>query len=634
MENIIVGQFLATKVPTFKEVKDGQLFLYGNDATLPYPDYLIDIYQQSPKHHSIIEAKVRYEVGGGWTVNTKGDNVQRKSQAQNVINNANPSESLDEVWMKLAKDDEIFGGFAIECIWNKGGSAVAEIYQIPFAKVRLLKIDEKTIKYIYLDSWIGVTKYESAKTKPGFKEWDEFGKVKKGSELLYIRAPRPEKSGESNVYPIPSYVAAIPYMEVDAEIANFHLNNIKNQFWGGQIVNFNNGTPTVEEQRAISNKIVNRKTGTDNAGRFILSFNKDTASAVSVTPLTPSDLDKQFEILNKQVQEEIFIAHHVVSPMLFGIRVEGQLGGRSELMDAYDLFSSTYILPKQKFFESIQNYIYSFNGFGKDFKLRPVSPLGSGFSQGFITNYLPENFIEKYVPKEVITQMVYNSLGIDDNQLNGAFGKDSEDGLLLSYFESVGEITETENVLQTFKVDIIDGQPSMTDAEYKESYFADIRQYNITDNDANILSAIKSNPKITAKEISQALELDIDVVRSRIESMQGAGLLKGDIGSDWQISKKGEKAVQEQDVLLDISVKYKYSGPVDSKNRPFCSELMAKSNAGRTWTRDEIDRIKNDQQYNRNAWIYRGGFYTRKNTDDTTPYCRHSWMAVIIKRKK
>ncbi len=84
----------------------------------------------------------------------------------------------------------------------------------------------------------------------------------------------------------------------------------------------------------VNQHIIKRKfSGTDNAGRFVVTFNDDVSKAPTLEPLTPSDMDKQFEILNKTVQQEIFISHRVVNPMLFGVKTEGQLGGRQEMVE-------------------------------------------------------------------------------------------------------------------------------------------------------------------------------------------------------------------------------------------------------------------------------------------------------------
>jgi hypothetical protein len=68
-----------------------------------------------------------------------------------------------------------------------------------------------------------------------------------------------------------------------------------------------------------------------NAGKFMLAFNDSKENEPSIVDLSGTELDKHFDLLNKTVQQEIFSGHKVTSPMLFGVKTEGQLGGRAEL---------------------------------------------------------------------------------------------------------------------------------------------------------------------------------------------------------------------------------------------------------------------------------------------------------------
>ena len=49
-----------------------------------------------------------------------------------------------------------------------------------------------------------------------------------------------------------------------------------------------------------------------------------------------------------QVEQTILTAHRITSPMILGIKTEGQLGGRSEILDSYQLFLQTVIIPIQE----------------------------------------------------------------------------------------------------------------------------------------------------------------------------------------------------------------------------------------------------------------------------------------------
>jgi hypothetical protein len=164
------------------------------------------------------------------------------------------------------------------------------------------------------------------------------------------------------------------------EIANFHVNNIKNNFWGSYLINFPNGIPTPEESDAIERQMKMKFGGTDNAGRFLVNFSDSPETKPELTPLTPSDLDKQFDILNKTVQQEIFVAHRVTSPMLFGVKTEGQLGGRAEMVESYEIFKATYIEDRVQRIERSVNYLASFNGV-TGLKLQPTEPISEQLSE-------------------------------------------------------------------------------------------------------------------------------------------------------------------------------------------------------------------------------------------------------------
>jgi hypothetical protein len=197
-----------------------------------------------------------------------------------------------------------------------------------------------------------------------------------GKQLFYYRV---YAAGVKH-YPLPEYIGGNAWIEADVQVANFHNNNLRNNFWGGYLINFNNGIPTPEEQGDIERQIKRKFSGTDNAGRFVVTFNDDASKAPTLEPLTPSDMDKQFEILNKAIQQEIFIAHRVTNPSLFGVKTEGLLGGRTELVEAYELFKATYVNDRVRKVERMINYLGSFNGV-EGMELIPVEPITERLSE-------------------------------------------------------------------------------------------------------------------------------------------------------------------------------------------------------------------------------------------------------------
>jgi hypothetical protein len=55
-------------------------------------------------------------------------------------------------------------------------------------------------------------------------------------------------------------------------------------------------------------------------------------------------------------------------------------------------------------------------------------------------------------------------------------------------------------------------------------------------------------------------------------------------------------------------------------------------NAGKIYSRQQIEQISSVVGYD--VWAKRGGWWTRKGGDVTTPYCRHVWVQNVVRIKK
>ena len=372
------------KVPVMLENKAGKYITYG--AFNEYPYYLLDNYRRSSKHNAIVNGKVNYIVGGGWQPGEKMT-VEQQARYAKFFDGLSEHDDLNDITEKLVLDLEIFNGFAVCVHWNKMGT-IAKMEHIPFEKIRVDK-EERMFQVAewYNDDMVQLfPKIGDVEKIPAFDPDNRIGK-----QLFYYRV----YAAGVKSYPLPEYMGGLAWIEADVQVANFHNNNLRNNFWGGYLINFNNGIPTPEEQGDIERQIKRKFSGTDNAGRFVVTFNDDVSKAPTLEPLTPSDMDKQFEILNKAIQQEIFISHRVVNPMLFGVKTEGQLGGRQELVEAYELFKATYVNDRVRKVERMINYLGSFNGV-EGMELIPVEPITERLSeQALLTIMTPEELREK-----------------------------------------------------------------------------------------------------------------------------------------------------------------------------------------------------------------------------------------------
>jgi DNA-binding Lrp family transcriptional regulator len=144
------------------------------------------------------------------------------------------------------------------------------------------------------------------------------------------------------------------------------------------------------------------------------------------------------------------------------------------------------------------------------------------------------------------------------------------------------------------------------------------------------LDVVKKNPLITKSDIAKILgltETEIKELILNLEKNKVLGITEG----AWNILTPPpsisilDKVAKELD---SFKVKYKYTGPKDSKNRDFCRALL---NLNKVYTRAEIDKIS--QIVDRNVWTKRGGWQTVKGTDIHLPFCRHQWSSILVKKK-
>jgi hypothetical protein len=135
----------------------------------------------------------------------------------------------------------------------------------------------------------------------------------------------------------------------EGEISNLHINNITNGFLPAVMLNFNNGVPAPEERETIEDLIQAKFTGTDNAGRFMLSFNDDAANKPTIDVINIDNLHEKYTYVAEYTQDRILVAHRVTSPLLFGIRTanNGFSSQSEEMKTAFSIMQTMTISPFQ-----------------------------------------------------------------------------------------------------------------------------------------------------------------------------------------------------------------------------------------------------------------------------------------------
>ena len=645
MSNLITINFSEYSNPKFLEKKNQEWVSYGDDNKYPY--HLLSLLNTSAKHNAIVNGKANFITG-------KGIYFEDETKQPLVYQDINRSgENINDILDKAALDIESFGGAYLEIIYNPFGGATS-LYHIDYCKVRS---NEKNTHFYISEQWETKQKPDDVICVEAFNPEKPSGK-----QIIYLKEYRPGV----NTYTLPSYQGALNYIELDVAVSEFHLNAIHNGMMPSKLISFNNGTPTAEEQRIVERKMKEKFAGEKNAGKFIINFNDDPAKAPTVIDLSASDLDKQFDLLNKTIQQEIFSGHRVTSPMLFGIKTEGQLGGRSELRDAYEIFQNTYVNNKQQFLERWFAYILPLFGMDGEFHIQPTEPLGFEFSEAIVSANMKQNEIREKLGLPIIEsvltenqQKVVNAISalpdalaqkvietISQEELRSLIGLNApqtesiapqsfsvqEDEQAIQIFSEYGLPKSDFQILKSRRVQF---DENLNLKEHQE--FADI-DIIITEVQSGILDLINKNKYITATEIAKALEKDEQMVSAAIASMESNGLLKsnqvnknGATIIERELSEQGKAQKKARKPLAEIQIRYSYEvspglgSAIIPTTRDFCKRLI---NLDRVYSRAEIEQIS--QRLGYSVWQRRGGFYHNPKTGATTPYCRHRWVEQVV----
>ena len=648
-------QFDQAQQPRFEEKKGKNYVEFG--AKNNYPNYLIELYGESPKHGAIVKGKVNYIFGKGF------EGVEQKANSQ--------GETWNQIMKRSILDDELQGGYYLQIIYNALGK-IKDVFHIEFQKVRVSK-DLQTF-YVKND-WTASDFKEKAREYPAFNPNDP-----SGPQIFFVKQYNPK----SDVYPLPSYFQGLNYIESDIQVSRHILGNAKHNFVATKLINFNNGLPQEEEQQEVEADL-KRKFANHDGDRVVIAFNPSRENAVDIVDLGETSLTKEdFTNVNNLIMQEIFSCHQVTSPMLFGIKTEGQLGGRSEIRDAYQIFQNTYVNERQQEHEQTFTTLMNLAGIEGEFKIVPVEPLSFEFSEAVMSANMTRDEIREKLGLQssivvdasgVTTQPVQANatltnlsgrqhqnvmrivrqfgsgkinkaqaalmlksgfgftdadvdtfLGVDDDPSTEQAFASMQDDLLVNEFAACGDNLEDFEVVETH------------DAKGYQA-FAD-EEINVLK--ANVLDLISKDKRVTPEVMAKVLNKSVAQIDNALEALKLEGYLT-QTGVAISILNPNYTPVIRQlteplskipggdkTTKTEVLLRYTYSGPEDSKNRPFCARMLQLAKT-KLWSRSDIENISERLGYS--VWDRRGGWFTEPNGNHR-PYCRHRWQVKIVTRKK
>ena len=356
--SIKIVELASYTAPKITENKKDEWVNYGADNN--YYQYLIDLYNSSPTNNAAINGISQMIFGRGLDATDSNTKLEEYAMMKSLF--------TDDCVRKLSYDLKLMGQCAMQVVYDKPHKRIIEVAHFPIETLRTGKANEEgdIDSYYYSSDW-------SVK-KPSEKplRFSAFGTSKDEIEILCVK---PYRAGYYYYSPV-DYQGGLQYAELEEEISNYHLSNIKNGLAPSMLINFSNGVPDEETQEMIERKIKQKFSGTSNAGKFILSFNDNVDSQASIETVQLSDAHNQYQFLSDESMRKIMVAHRIISPMLLGIKDNTGLGNNAdELKTASILFDNTVIKPFQDLLITGFNKVLAFNNAALNLYFKTLQPL-------------------------------------------------------------------------------------------------------------------------------------------------------------------------------------------------------------------------------------------------------------------
>lgn len=614
MSNIHIVNLSSYTTPEIKEYNNREWVSYGEDND--YFQFLIDRYNGSPTNNAIINGISELIYGKGLDATDSGRKPEQYAQMKSLFKK--------ECLRKATSDFKMMGQCAFQVIYSQDHQMINEVYHMPIETLRAEKCNEdgEVEGYYYAKSWADVNANKEIPTRI-----PAFGFSNEGIEILYIK---PYRAGFYYYSPV-DYQGGLQYCELEEEVANYHLNNIKNGMSPSMLINFNNGVPTEEERYIIENKVAEKFSGSSNAGKFILAFNDNKELAASIEPVQLNDASQQYQFLADESMRKIMVSHRVTSPMLLGIKDQSGLGNNAdELMTASQLFDNIVIRPMQETILDGIDKVLAYNDISLDLYFKTLQPIEFTDTKVMDKATIEQETGIKGIEKDTnpIDSQAQEELIQKEASYNGAQIASS-----LQIMQGVKDGTLSMDQAITFLVQMLQFDPAVAKALFDGTSSA-------------VISELKSQKPKTPTFSKEQESAWIEELRGKGEvvDLNEWELISDEVVNDPDNEdshlKKMNFSVEDysnsdSDSRLDgglYKVRYAYTENISANSRDFCVEMVNATQSGIVFRKEDIDMMsfsgENGQfapkgQSVYSIWKWKGGVY-----------CHHHWRRLVYFRKR
>lgn len=354
--NIQIVELAAYNPPKAVETRQDDWVKFGvkND----YYQFLIDRYNNSTTNNQVINNIVKLIYGKGLDAKDAAKKPSEFAQMKMLFSK--------EVTKKAITDLKLLGQFALQVIYAKNKKTIVEVQHIPVHLLRPQKCNKEGIieNYYYSDNWDNLRDFPPVQIPA-------FGQGNRTLEILMVGNYTIGQKYFSNV----DYLGGLAYCKLEEDVAEYLISLVESGFSPLTVVNFNNGVPTEDQQKTISDSVKTQASG-PSGNKIIVAFNSDETKKTTIDSIPLNRAADQYEYLSEEARGKILLSHGVTSGLLFGIpSANGFSSNADELRTASVLFQNNVIIPFQETFCDGIDKILAYNGYSLDLYFKPLNSL-------------------------------------------------------------------------------------------------------------------------------------------------------------------------------------------------------------------------------------------------------------------
>jgi hypothetical protein len=358
-------------VPTAKAQRGNKWVLLGEQHS--FMPKLLALIRRSPTAGALFGRIASLVSGDGFRVDEQA--LPALATFLKKVAHGGRHRTGDKLLKRVVKDYTPLRGVAMQVIWASDGRHIAELYHQPFETVACspMNADDEVETYWLCRDWSQQSKYRPQQIPAYNPERAQLrlsptpeqaaaglpGNLLEPVQLFYYA----EEGAGKEYYPDLDYEAALPYIQLEGDLATFHSTNVASGFSAQTLIQINKGPEDRQDengnqisaasQRKVLEDKMSEKFSGPGAQKIMYMWGDGSAEAADkmakITSL-PAGNPETYDTYAALAQQAILSACSCTSPMVAGLPSEGggALGGNGqELYQSFKLFFNSRCLPDQ-----------------------------------------------------------------------------------------------------------------------------------------------------------------------------------------------------------------------------------------------------------------------------------------------